>query len=104
MLYTIEGLPSAQLKNVQFIFLPLENDGMFEISARFMGVDMERVTVDIQVDTVVVGVYFNTMKTTFDLNFSFSKISKSKETHKHGYKQKQFLFVYLLTCNLTKAC
>ena len=70
MLYTIEGLPSAQLKNVQFIFLPLENDGMFEISARFMGVDMERVTVDIQVDTVV-GVYFNTMKTTFDLNFFF---------------------------------
>jgi len=48
VLLTIEGLPLNQLKNVQFIFLPLEDDGMFQISARFMGIDMETVTLDIQ--------------------------------------------------------
>eukprot|EP00090_Calanus_glacialis_P015045 TRINITY_DN23918_c0_g1_i1.p1 TRINITY_DN23918_c0_g1~~TRINITY_DN23918_c0_g1_i1.p1 ORF type:complete len:1623 (-),score=602.12 TRINITY_DN23918_c0_g1_i1:147-4463(-) len=48
VLQTIEGLPNAQLKNVQFVFLPLEQDGMFEVSARFMGVDMERLVIDIQ--------------------------------------------------------
>jgi len=48
VLQTIEGLPNNQLKNVQFVFLPLEQDGMFEVSARFMGVDMEKVVIDIQ--------------------------------------------------------
>ena len=48
VLQTIEGLPNAQLKNVQFVFVPLEQDGMFEVSARFMGVDMERLVIDIQ--------------------------------------------------------
>jgi len=48
VLQTIEGLPNAQLKNVQFVFLPLEQEGMFEVSARFMGVDMERLVIDIQ--------------------------------------------------------
>jgi len=48
VLLNIEGLPEAQLKNVQFVFLPLEQEGMFEVSARFMGVDMERVVIDIQ--------------------------------------------------------
>lgn len=48
VLYTIEGLPPSQLKNVQFVFLPLEKDGLFEISARFMGVDMESVNINIQ--------------------------------------------------------
>jgi len=48
VLYTIEGLPTTQLKHVQFVFTPLEQDGRFLISARFMGVDMESVNVDIQ--------------------------------------------------------
>jgi len=48
VLQTIEGLPNAHLKNVQFVFVPLEQDGMFEVSARFMGVDMERLVIDIQ--------------------------------------------------------
>jgi len=48
VLQTIEGLPNAQLKNVQFVFVPLEQEGLFEVSARFMGVDMERVVIDIQ--------------------------------------------------------
>ena len=41
ILLTIEGLPQAQMKNVQFVFLPLEQEGVFEVSARFLGVDME---------------------------------------------------------------
>jgi len=48
VLYTIEGLPANQLKNVMFIFTPLEKDGTFQVAARFMGVDMENVTLDIQ--------------------------------------------------------
>lgn len=48
VLYTIQGLPDSQLKNVQFVFVPLEEEGNFQISARFMGVDMESVRVDIQ--------------------------------------------------------
>merc|ERR1712240_450347 len=48
VLQSIGELPANQLKNVQFIFLPLEQDGLFEVSARFMGVDMERVVLDIQ--------------------------------------------------------
>ena len=48
VLQKIEGLPDNQLKNVQFVFLPLEQDGMFEISAKFMGVEMEKLVIDIQ--------------------------------------------------------
>lgn len=36
VLQRIEGLPDNHLKNVQFVFLPLEQSGMFEISARFV--------------------------------------------------------------------
>ena len=42
VLQKIEGLPDNHLKNVQFVFLPLEQDGVFEISAKFMGVEMEK--------------------------------------------------------------
>merc|ERR1711874_855415 len=48
VLMKIDGLPAAQLKNVQFVFVPLEQDGLFEVSARFMGVDVEKVDIDIQ--------------------------------------------------------
>merc|ERR1712117_808523 len=48
VLQKIEGLPDNQLRNVQFVFMPSEQDGMFEISAKFMGVEMEKIVVDIQ--------------------------------------------------------
>ena len=48
ILQKIEGLPNNHLKNVQMIFLPLEQEGMFEISVRFMGVEMEKLALDIQ--------------------------------------------------------
>ena len=48
VLQKIEGLPDNHLKNVQFVFLPLEQEGMFEISAKFMGVEMEKIAIDIQ--------------------------------------------------------
>jgi len=48
VLQSIGELPDNQLKNVQFTFLPLEQEGVFEVSAKFMGVDMERVELDLQ--------------------------------------------------------
>jgi len=48
VLLSIGDLPPNQLKNVQFIFLPQEQEGVFEVSAKFMGVDMERMEVDLQ--------------------------------------------------------
>ena len=48
ILQKIEGLPNNHLKNVQMIFLPLEQEGMFEISVRFMGVEMEKLALDLQ--------------------------------------------------------
>ena len=54
ILLTIEGLPANQFKNVLFEFSPAtqENseviDGLFEVSARFMGVKLEHVDVDVQ--------------------------------------------------------
>ena len=48
ILLTIEGLPSNQFKNVLFEFEPTAEDGLFEVSARFMGVKLEHVDVDIQ--------------------------------------------------------
>lgn len=39
----IEGLPQAQFKNVQFEISAAEDVGFFEVSAKFMGVAMEKV-------------------------------------------------------------
>jgi len=49
VLLSIEGLPANQLKNVLFEFVPKEDDdGVFEVHARFMGVRLEHVELDIQ--------------------------------------------------------
>ena len=49
VLLTIEGLPEHQFKNVQFEFVPVEDeDGAFEVHARFMGVRLEHVDLDVQ--------------------------------------------------------
>ena len=41
---------TSQLKNVHFDFVPKpEEDGVFEVHARFMGVSLEHVELDIQV-------------------------------------------------------
>ncbi len=37
-----------QFKNVLFEFVPSEEDGVFEVHARFMGVRLEHVEVDVQ--------------------------------------------------------
>ncbi len=36
VLLTIEGLPENQFKNVLFEFVPAEEDGIFEVHARFV--------------------------------------------------------------------
>ena len=44
----MEGLPHSQFKNVLFEISPTENNGIFMIKGKFMGVEMEKVDVDIQ--------------------------------------------------------
>lgn len=49
ILVSIDGLPDNQLKNVLFEIVPMcHADGMFQIHAKFMGVRLEHVEVDIQ--------------------------------------------------------
>uniref|UniRef100_A0A0K2T0J2 Ras GTPaseactivatinglike protein IQGAP1like [Bombyx mori] n=1 Tax=Lepeophtheirus salmonis TaxID=72036 RepID=A0A0K2T0J2_LEPSM len=48
VLLAIDGLPPSQFKNVQFEIVPTENDGVFEVHAKFMGVRLEHVDVNIQ--------------------------------------------------------
>jgi hypothetical protein len=45
----IEGLPKSQFKNVLFEIAPLEENGIFEVKGKFMGVEMERMELNIQV-------------------------------------------------------
>ncbi|XP_046403125.1 ras GTPase-activating-like protein IQGAP1 [Ischnura elegans] len=44
----IEGLPKSQFKNVLFEISPLEENGIFEVKGKFMGVEMERMELNIQ--------------------------------------------------------
>ena len=48
VLLEVEGLPHSQFKNVLFEISPTENNGIFMIKGKFMGVEMEKVDVDIQ--------------------------------------------------------
>eukprot|EP00096_Caligus_rogercresseyi_P007633 TRINITY_DN25587_c0_g1_i1.p1 TRINITY_DN25587_c0_g1~~TRINITY_DN25587_c0_g1_i1.p1 ORF type:complete len:594 (-),score=268.58 TRINITY_DN25587_c0_g1_i1:41-1729(-) len=48
VLLAIDGLPPSQFKNVLFEIVPMEQDGVFEIHAKFMGVNLEHVEVNIQ--------------------------------------------------------
>ena len=49
ILLSIDGLPENQFKNVLFEIVPMHSsNGLFQIHAKFMGVRMEHVEVDIQ--------------------------------------------------------
>ncbi|XP_068082254.1 ras GTPase-activating-like protein IQGAP1 [Anabrus simplex] len=48
VLLEVEGLPASQFKNVQFEIAPTDHNGVFTIRGKFMGVEMEKVAVDIQ--------------------------------------------------------
>jgi hypothetical protein len=48
VLLEIDGLSSNQFKNVQFDITPTDTNGVFTIRAKFMGVEMESIEVDIQ--------------------------------------------------------
>ncbi|GLH16291.1 Ras GTPase-activating-like protein IQGAP2 [Gryllus bimaculatus] len=48
ILLEVDGLPASQFKNVQFEISPSDVNGIFTICGRFMGVDLEKVDVDIQ--------------------------------------------------------
>lgn len=48
VLLQIEGLPQAQFKNVTFEITPTEQNGIFTVRGKFMGVEMEKIDIDIQ--------------------------------------------------------
>jgi hypothetical protein len=48
ILVDIDGLPDNQFKNVLFEIVPTHTDGLFQIHAKFMGVRLEHLEVDIQ--------------------------------------------------------
>ncbi|XP_012270076.1 ras GTPase-activating-like protein IQGAP1 [Orussus abietinus] len=48
ILLEIDGLPQSQFKNVSFEISPTEHNGIFIIRGKFMGVEMEKLDVDIQ--------------------------------------------------------
>lgn len=48
ILLEIDGLPQSQFKNVLFEISPTESNGIFTIRGKFMGVEMEKIDIDIQ--------------------------------------------------------
>ncbi|XP_046426455.1 ras GTPase-activating-like protein IQGAP1 [Neodiprion fabricii] len=48
VLLEVDGLPHSQFKNVIFEISPTEHNGIFTVRGKFMGVEMEKVDVDIQ--------------------------------------------------------
>lgn len=48
VLLEIEGLPHSQFKNVSFEIAPTENNGVFTVKGKFMGVEIEKIDIDIQ--------------------------------------------------------
>ncbi|XP_072942968.1 ras GTPase-activating-like protein IQGAP1 [Epargyreus clarus] len=48
VLLEIEGLSPSQFKNVQFEITPTDHNGVFTVKGKFMGVEMEKIEVDIQ--------------------------------------------------------
>ncbi|XP_043498772.1 ras GTPase-activating-like protein IQGAP1 isoform X1 [Polistes fuscatus] len=48
VLLEVDGLPLSQWKNVLFEISPTEHNGLFIVHCKFMGVNMEKVNIDIQ--------------------------------------------------------
>ncbi|KAH0541195.1 hypothetical protein KQX54_021250 [Cotesia glomerata] len=48
VLLEIDGLSHGQFKNVTFEITPTEHSGLFTIKGKFMGVEMEKIEIDIQ--------------------------------------------------------
>ncbi|KAK2582629.1 hypothetical protein KPH14_004911 [Odynerus spinipes] len=48
VLLEVDGLPHSQFKNVIFEISPTEHNGLFNVRCKFMGVEMEKVEIDIQ--------------------------------------------------------
>lgn len=48
ILIEVEGVPQSQLKNVMFEISPTDHTGAFAVKCKFMGVEMEKVEIDIQ--------------------------------------------------------
>lgn len=52
VLIEVEGLPDGQFKNAQFEICPTDVHGVFLVKGKFMGVEMETINIDIQVNNL----------------------------------------------------
>lgn len=48
VLLEVDGLPHSQFKNIVFEISPTEDTGVFMVKGKFMGVEMEKIEIDIQ--------------------------------------------------------
>jgi len=53
VLIEVEGLPDGQFKNAQFEICPTDVHGVFLVKGKFMGVEMETINIDIQVNNLI---------------------------------------------------
>lgn len=49
VLVALDGVPPGQLKNVQFEISTTDFNGIYSVRGRFMGVEVEKIDIDIQV-------------------------------------------------------
>jgi len=54
VLFSLEGVPTSQLKNVAFEISSSEVRGVFRVQCKFMGVDVESADIDMQVRVILV--------------------------------------------------
>lgn len=48
VLVSLDGVPSSQLKNVQFEIVATEIKGVYSVRGRFMGVEVDKINIDVQ--------------------------------------------------------
>lgn len=59
ILISLDGVPLSQLKNVQFEISKTKFNGIYAVHGRFMGIEVEKIDIDIQVWIKVVTFYFS---------------------------------------------
>lgn len=77
ILVSIQDLPTHQYKNVLFEIRPTESNGVFSVCGKFMGVEMETIEINIQVDmTKQQIVVFITIQFVHKVNMKFKGFAR----------------------------
>lgn len=69
VLLEVDGLPTTQFRNVQFEITPTDHNGVFTICGKFMGVELEKIEIDIQVSWNVNPAFLSLLRQTFNSRF-----------------------------------